>query len=239
MKLRLLVLLVLIGAVAAACSSDDSGDTTTTAAPDTTTTTAATTTTEATTTTTAATTTTEAATTTTEAVDAYEVAETPLMAELQPYSAGGAELFPAGSVQAHWYQWDGRYVILYRGFDASDGTPICAGNSAQESTGFNYITNSPHEGTVDEICNGVPKLAEAPLGVYACGSLLYYLTEVPVDTVANLFGTLEIVTVDGAEGQTSAVPFDTVVETPEFEPGLTAYNLPATTVDDGGVVQCS
>ena len=51
----------------------------------------------------------------------------------------------------------------------------------------------PHGATVAEICDGVPKLADAPSGVYACGALLYYITEMPPETVGKLFGTLEIV----------------------------------------------
>ncbi len=213
MKLRVLMMIAMVALVGAACSSDDSADTTTT---------------------------TVAETTTTAAPPAGAVIEsTPIVAELQPYNEQGGELFPAGSVQAHWYQWNDQYVVLYRGFDAADGSQICAGNSIQEAAGFNYISNSPHNGTVDEICNGAPRIAEEPAGVFACGSLLYYLTEIPADAVGNLFGTLEIVQ-DGASvvyGQTSAVAGD-IATTPEFEPGLTAYELPASTVDDLGSVSC-
>lgn len=236
MKARILVLLFVVGVVAASCSSSDADDTTTTTTPA-----ATTSTTQAATTTTAAPTTTTTAapetTTTTMAPAGYEVAESPVFAELQPYSAGGAELFPAGSVQAHWYQWDGLYVVLYRGFDASDGTPICAGNSAQEAAGFNYISDSPHNGTVDEICDGVPKVAEPPSGAFSCGPLLYMVTEIPTDVVANLWGTLEIVKGGAADGQTSAAQGN-IDATPEFEPGLDAYVLPATSVDAGGPITC-
>jgi len=165
---------------------------------------------------------------------------TPIIAELQPYNEQGAELFPGGSVQAHWYQWDGSYVVLYRGFDAADGTPICAGNSIQEAAGFTHVSNSPHNGTAEDICNGVPKLADAPSGVYSCGSLLYYVTEIPTETAGNLFGTLEIVENDASTvyGQTSAVTAS-IEATPQFEPGLAAYDLPSSTVDDLGSVTCS
>ena len=237
-KGRILIVIGALALVAGACSSDDSSDTTVTSAPSTTTTTeAATTTTAPATTTTAAPTTT---TTTAPAPPATTIAETPIVGVLSPYNAGGAELFPPESVEAHWYQWDNQYIVLYRGFDASDGTPICAGNSAQEASGFNYITNSPHNGTVEEICDGVPKVAEEPVGVYSCGALLYYITEIPTSVGANLFGTLELVP-DGpasAAGHTSFAPTDISV-TPEFEPGLPAYELPPTAVDDLGTVVCT
>jgi hypothetical protein len=228
-------LIVCLVVLAGACSSGESGDTTTTS---TVTTTQATTTTAAPTTSQAPETTTTEAPTTTASAGAV-VDPTPIIAELQPYNEQGAELFPGGSVQAHWYQWNGLYVILYRGFDAADGSPICAGNSIQESSGFTHISNSPHGGTAEEICNGVPKLAEEPSGAYSCGSLLYYLTEIPTETAGNLFGTLEIVEDNASTvyGQTSAVTAS-IDATPEFEPGLTAYDLPSSTVDDLGAVSC-
>ena len=245
MRIRLVLgaslALVLIAASCSSSSGDD-GSTTSTAAEAATTTTAAqtTTTTAATTTTTTAPATTTAAptTTTTTGSDATPVATTPIVGVLAPYSAGGGELFPAGSVEAHWYQWDGLYVVLYRGFDASSGVPICAGNSILDpAAGFVNISDSPHEGTVAEICDGVPKLADAPSGVYACGSLLYYLTEIPTETVGTLFGTLEIVTAGVGEGQTSQAESD-IATTPEFEPGLDSYELPPSDVSAGGRVVC-
>ena len=245
MKIRLtLGLCMVLMLIASACSSSGNDTTTTSAAAETTTTvaptttTAATTTTEATTTT-ASTTTTAATTTTTGAPSAPPVAETPIVGVLAAYSAGGAGLFPEGSVEAHWYQWNGSYVVLYRGFDASSGTPICAGNSIFDPAVGTWvnISNTPHEGTVDEICDGVPKLADPPTGVQACGSLLYYLTEIPTETAGTLFGTLEIVKGGAADGQTSQAESD-IAATPEFEPGLAAYELPPTSVDTGGTVVC-
>jgi len=230
--------------VASSCSSSSDDSTTTSAAGEASTTTSAaettTTTTAAPTTTTTATstTTTTAALTTTEGSDTG-VPATPIVGVLSAYGPGGESMFPAGSVEAHWYQWDGLYVVLYRGFDAASGEPICAGNSILETDGqFEYISNSPHEGTVAEICDGVPKLADAPSGVYSCGSLLYYLTEIPTETVGTLFGTLEIVRAGVGDGQSSIAESD-IASTPEFEPGLASYELPPSDVDNGGTVVCS
>ncbi|MGI9643244.1 MAG: hypothetical protein ACR2N9_10710 [Acidimicrobiia bacterium] len=235
---RIPLMLCVLAMIAAACSSDSTDTTATAGSDETPTTSQPTTTTTAATTTTEAPTTTAAPTTTTTAAPAGAVvAATPIVGQLQPYSAGGGELFPAGSVEAHWYQWDGLYVVLYRGFDAASGEPICAGNSINNGTTWVNISNAPHAETVEDICNGVPKLAEPPSGVSACGSLLYYLTEIPVDTTGALFGTLEIVADGAADGQTSQAPTD-LATTPEFEPGLTAYELPPSNVDDLGSVSC-
>jgi hypothetical protein len=166
------------------------------------------------------------------------VAATPIVGVLSAYSLGGEALFPGESVEAHWYQWDGLYVVLYRGFNALLGEPICAGSSILAAGGrFENISNSPHEGTVAEICDGVPKLADAPSGVYSCGALLYYLTEIPTETVGQVFGTLEIVKEGLADGQSSIAETD-IASTPEFEPGLASYELPPSNVNDGGTVVC-
>ncbi len=45
---------------------------------------------------------------TTEAAGGSLVARTSVIGVLTPYSAGGADLFLEGSVEAHWYQWGRR-----------------------------------------------------------------------------------------------------------------------------------
>jgi hypothetical protein len=177
-------------------------------------------------------------TTTTGAVEAAEIAATSVIGVLQPYSPGGGDLFPPASVEAHWYRWEGLYVVLYRGFDAAAGEEICAGNSVLiEGSGFNNVTNSPYLSGADEICIDAAKILEPPEGVQACGSLLYYPTEIPTNATGTLFGTLEIGFGDGVwEGQTSQAVSDPAV--PEFQPGLAAYQLPPTDADDLGTIAC-
>ena len=82
------------------------------------------------------------------------------------------------------------------------------------------------------------KIAESPSGVFSCDTLLYYVTEIPIDVEGPsvLWGTLELG--DGEwNGQTSQAWTD-LANTPTFEPHLTAYDLPAATTDPGGVVSC-
>ena len=228
------VLLIVLAIVLFSGGGADETATTTT-----TTTEATTTTTEATTTTTeAATTTTAPAETTTTAPPTAVVAETPIRGVLQPYGDGsGADLFPPGSVEANWYRWGDLYVVLYRGFDAAAEQQICAGNSIQEEAGFNHVTNSPHLGAADEICVGTARIAEPPSGVVACGSLLYYVTEIPTATEGVLWGTLEIGTAAGFSGQTSQALPD-LAATPEFLPDQAAYELPPSDFDDLTIVTC-
>jgi hypothetical protein len=229
---RLFVAAVAFGLVSAACSSSTTDSTEVATEPETTTTTP-----QATTTTAAATTTAPPTTTTTTMPAGETVAATPRIGVLQPYNDAGGALFPQGSVEAHWYQWDGLYVVLYRGWDASDGSEICAGNSVLLPAGtWTNITNSPYNATAEEICVGTESFAEAPSGVYACGALLYYVTAIPTDAEGSLFGTLELGDGEWA-GQTSQTEIN-LPDTPEFEPGLTAYVLPPSGVDDGGPVEC-
>ena len=138
---RVFVIIAVVAVFATACG--DSATTTTADTAATTTTAAAATTTTAAATTTAAPTTTAPATTTTAAAP-VAVPATPIIGFLEPYSPGGADLFPPGSVEAHWYQWDGLYVVLYRGFDASDGTQICAGNSSRSRASGLAVSRTPH-----------------------------------------------------------------------------------------------
>lgn len=232
-----IVVLVVLGFVLFSGGDDDGDDTTTTSSAETTTSVDSTTTSGATTTTAEETTTSEATTTT--AVQPVAVPETPVVGVLAPYppEAEGAALLP-DPVEAHWYQYDGRYVVLYRGFDASSGQEICAGNSILiEGVGFSNVTNSPYLGVADEICVGAADIAQPPSGVFACGPLLYYVTAIPTDSEGTLFGTLEIGTAEGFVGQTSQAQPD-LVATPEFMPDQPAYELAPSDVDAGGVVDC-
>lgn len=233
---RLTIPAVLFALVLGSCAGT-SEDTTTTQAPagaeEATTTTSA----ETTTTRTVLETTTTVAETTTTVAAAEEVPVTPVVGVLAAYNEGGEMLFPSGSVEAHWYQADGHYVAVYRGFDASAGTPMCPGNSIYDGAGWIHVTNSPLNGTVGEICNAAPMIAEPPMGAYTCGSLLYYLTAIPVAQNGYLYGTLELSTATETIGHTSQVLTDAPA-TPEFPIGLTAYSLPAAGVEDAYTASC-
>ena len=218
---RFLVVLAAFGLLTlAGCGDDDATPTSseapaTTAAP----TTAAPTTAAPTTTTEPPTTTTEAPTTTTPEAPVMAAIgmETWAVGLLEPYNDGGGALFASDSVEAHLYQADGFYVILYRGWDATSGEPICAGNSVGTGSGWEFVSNSPFGGTAAELCVDVPKIADPPAGVYACGPLLYYATEIPVSQAGTVFATLEFNDGTGFVGQTTMIDTDPAV--PEFAMG--------------------
>jgi len=144
-----------------------------------------------------------------------------------------------GGGEAHWYQWDGLYVVLYRGYDATDLSPLCPGNSIETSTGFANISNAPYPADQAAACTGAPNITD---NAASCGSLLYYVTEIPTTNIGNLWGTLELSTSEGFVGQTTMGGTPTITpitDVPDFEPGLSAYDLPEATVDPGGVVTCT
>jgi hypothetical protein len=150
-------------------------------------------------------------------------------------------MFPPGSVEAAWYQWNGFYVVLYRGFRLADVGPVCPGNSQLVGQDFSTISNSPAPLGAGAACEGSPYVIEPPQGAQECGDLLYYTTIIPVDPNTQgvvLFGSMERSAGGGAfDGQTSQA-LANPGGTPEFQPGLTAYSLPASSVDDARVVSC-
>jgi len=166
---------------------------------------------------------------------------TPIIGVLTPYpddvdGQDGSDLFPSGSVEAHWYQWDGVYVVLYRGYDATNMSGICPGNSIEAEGGFADISNSPYPSTAEAACEGALNIAT--VGSMSCGGLLYYVTDIPTTTSGNLWGTIELQTGMGFIGQTTFGTPANPASAPDFEPGLPGYDLPETNVDSLDVVTC-
>ncbi len=113
---------------------------------------------------------------------------------------------PSGSVEARWYQADGRFVVFYAGLALAEAGPLCPGNSIQTATGFLHITNGP---TGAGACTGVQNPAAADEGVRLCGGSVFYVTRIPVDAEGTLYGTIERFLADGTIiGLTSRVAAD-------------------------------
>ena len=101
---------------------------------------------------------------------------------------------PPATVQAQWYQADGRYVVVYNGLSLEQTGPLCPGNSLRTAAGFLHVSNAP---TGEGACQGVT-LLEPPVGVRACGEIVVYVTAIPSDLGGNLFGTVEVYPPDGS-----------------------------------------
>jgi hypothetical protein len=100
-----------------------------------------------------------------------------------------------GSVEAHWYQADGVYVVAYMGLDATGSSPLCPGNSILTGNGFEHVSNAPTE---DGACNGFSTLTTDPnVGPQVCLDTLVYVTAIPSNLAGTLFGTLEALADEG------------------------------------------
>lgn len=170
-----------------------------------------------------------------------EIESTPVVGTLSAYpdmvpDQDGSDLFPENSVQAHWYQWDGVYVVLYRGYDATNPMGLCPGNSIESGGAFDSISNSPHPSSATAACEGATSIAS--VGSMSCGPLLYYVTEIPTTSTGNLWGSIELSTGMGFIGQTTFGTPSDIANTPEFEPGLAGYDLPPSDIDALDFVDC-
>ncbi len=216
MTRRLLCALAALALLAAACGGDDGTSDTTAAPPTQATTTAATTTTTAaptpTTTTAAPTTTTAAPTTTAAAADDHGGAEAHVSARLDTSYNTAGEFDPAvmgfdvGEVTAEWFSTpDGFFLVVYAGLDLEATGPLCPGNSIQTGPNtFEYVTNAPTPG---EECADFPTLTDDPnVGPLICDGVLAYRTAIPIESVGNLFGTIEKPVDGGIMGVTSRAP---------------------------------
>lgn len=102
---------------------------------------------------------------------------------------------PPGSVEAHWYQSGGVYVVAYMGLDAETSGPLCPGNSIRTSSGFEHVSNAPTE---EGACEGFTTLTTDPdVGPRVCQGTLLYVTSIPSTVQGTLFGTLESLADDG------------------------------------------
>ncbi|MBT8452788.1 MAG: hypothetical protein KJO40_12550 [Deltaproteobacteria bacterium] len=101
------------------------------------------------------------------------------------------------------------------------------------------VSNSHYPSSASAACEGAGLATEPGAGSFGCGSLLYYVTEIPTTTAGNLWGSMELSVSGGFVGQTTFGTATDLANTPEFEPGLEAYDLPASGVDAGGVVGCA
>ncbi len=126
--------------------------------------------------------------------EAFSLPDTPISASLDsPYTDDELPV-AVGSVEAHWYQSGGKYVVHYRGLSLAESGPLCPGNSIFTDGGFLHISNAPTEAGA---CTGATTLVPLPTGVKLCGEQVLYLTDIPADLAGDLYGSIEIYLADG------------------------------------------
>jgi hypothetical protein len=92
-----------------------------------------------------------------------------------------------GSVEAHWYKSEGRWVVVYTGVPKDPG-PICPGNSILVGTSYESVSNAPIE---EGVSCGSSTLAVDPAGLRWCGPHLVYVTEIPASKTGALSASIE------------------------------------------------
>ncbi len=228
-----------------ASSTTDVEQTTTTVEESTTTTV------EETTTTVEESTTTTVEETTTTVVDVVPVKidESPLRADLLRADPTDYEMpFEDGEVEAHWYQWDGTYVVVFAGWDATKGDPQCPGSSILNADDeFEFLSSSP---TAEGACEpedryldgGVELIAiDDPMGARVCGSLVLFHTIIPVlnddgtPREGALWASVERIFEGGFVGSNSDVAINGTAVA-ELLPTAEAYSVPAGWLPDGQTV---
>jgi hypothetical protein len=225
---------------------------TTTTVAETTTTVAETTTTVAETTTTVAETTTTVAETTTTVAgpEPVEVAESPLIADLVRADSTDNEMpFEDGEVEAQWYQSGGTYVVVYAGWDATQGEPQCPGSSIFSpdlDPQFGFISNSPQAPGACDPEDRYPLIIplDDPMGVRVCGTLVLNHTIIPVlnddGTMrdGDLYAGVERIVADDFVSSYGSVAIAGAVVA-ELDPMAAAYSVPDGWLPDGATtVSC-
>jgi hypothetical protein len=172
--------------------------------------------------------------------DAFMVEASPLSADLGTdpdtnYLTGsdGTELFPPGSVTAHWYTAGDVYAVVYTGAPTDDD--LCPGGSVFTDQGdFANVSNAPSGDPAG--CEGFPTLDPAA-SARVCGPVIVFTSVIPADAGGTLYGTLEKADPSPdliASGATSTV--DTAGMTvPEIDPEAAAYSFPTDMVAEGDV----
>jgi hypothetical protein len=147
---------------------------------------------------------------------------------------GGTELYPAGSVSAHWYDAGDTLAVVYTG--APTDLDLCPGASVQvgDPNNFESVANAPSGDPAG--CEGFPTLDPAA-SARVCGPVIIFTSLIPSDAEGTLYGTLERAVADA--DVISAGATSTVATTGEPIPGLdteaAAYTFPTEMVAEGDV----
>ena len=164
----------------------------------------------------------------------YVIEQSDVRATLARYDQSGVDFpFEDGAVVAHWYTWRNDYVVVFAGWDASQGDPQCPGNSFAVDGDLLFASNSP---TTPGSCDPedmyrtvVPR--DDRKGARLCGPLVIYNTLIPAlgshgeVLEGTLHGTIERVVDGQLVGATSMAEANLPV-TNDLNPHAAAYEVP-------------
>ena len=174
------------------------------------------------------------------------ISESAVKAPLTFYPDSEGELpFEDGAVEANWYTWDGRYVVVYAGWDHTAGDPQCPGNSLEIAPQeFDFISNSPSGDGGCDPEDAFPNLVSGDdEGARVCEGLVLYRTIIPLEgdggtpSAGNLYGSVERAVEGGYVGATSAVAIGSGT-IGELDFTADAYTVPDGWLDGTTEVTC-
>jgi hypothetical protein len=146
--------------------------------------------------------------------------------------------FDDGGVEANWYTWDGQFVVVYAGWDATTGDPQCPGNSLESGGVFDFISNSPSGDGGCDPEDAFPNLVDGDEGARVCDGLVLYRSIIPVNddggvpTAGALYGSIERAVEEGYVGATSMAAIDSGT-IGELDFTADAYTVPDGWLADG------
>jgi hypothetical protein len=177
-----------------------------------------------------------------------ELPATPVLAPLaESFALDGPDVvdvdpsdFPVapGSVEARWYQADGRYVVLLTGGFEDGPEGLCV-NIWSGDTRFSAFFP-----TAAGACSGAPEREILPRNsaIRRCGPLLFFVTDIPADRERTLaanvvrFRGRVVIFVASIIHRSVAFPAEPAAE---LDLGARAYSVPAGTVSARpAVVEC-
>ncbi len=185
------------------------------------------------------------ATTTTEGTDTGEPGVTPVAISESAVKAAIVKITPDadlpfedGDIEANWYTWEDRFVVVYAGWDATATEPLCPGNSLESGGAFDFISNSPAGDGGCDPEDAFNNLVSGDEGARVCEGLVLYRTIIPVDgSTGNLYGSIEKADGDTVIGATSAAAIDSGT-IGELDFTADAYTVPDGWLDGTTEVTC-
>ena len=187
-----------------------------------------------------ATTTTEGGTDTgeTPGVTPVAISESAVKAAIDKNTPDADLPFEDGDIEANWYTWEDRFVVVYAGWDATATEPLCPGNSLESGGAFDFISNSPAGDRGCDPEDAFDNVVSGDDGARVCEGLVLYRTIIPVEgSTGTLYGSIEKADGGTIIGATSRAPIDSG-ELTELDPTADAYTVPDGWLDGTTEVTC-
>ncbi len=134
--------------------------------------------------------------------------------------------FEDGDIEANWYTWEDRFVVVYAGWDATATEALCPGNSLESGGAFDFISNSPAGDGGCDPEDAFNNIVSGDEGARVCEGLVLYRTIIPVEgSTGTLYGSIEKADAGTIIGATSRASIDSGTIS-ELDFTADAYTVP-------------